>query len=138
MGFKDNCQLLVDPVCVDRALDVEGSGLNYMFEISATIPPEVSARFGKYDVVIAFAAPGDYALVENLSLCGVEEVHAFLPYPPADKEIHAADHVIQALCDVEMALMGETPLIKLTESKRAEGLRQLEELGARGNYVSIV
>jgi ADP-heptose:LPS heptosyltransferase len=128
MGHRERCQLLAVPQGADLALDVEGSGLHVLFEISAAPPDSVRARFGTYDAVVAFAAPGDYALAENLSACGVEEVHAFLPYPTAGEAIHAAEHAKQSLIGVDLAAPGEDPLLGVSAKEREDGAQALLSL----------
>lgn len=128
MGHRERCQLLAVPPGVDLALDVEGSGLHMLFEISAAPPDSVRARFGTYDAVVAFAAPGDYALAENLSACGVDEVHAFLPYPSADEKIHTAEHAKRSLIGVDLAAPGEDPRLEVSAKEREDGAQALVSL----------
>ena len=128
MGHRERCQLLAVPRGADLALDVEGSGLHVLFEISAAPPDSVCARFGSYDAVVAFAAPGDYALAENLSACGVEEVHAFLPFPSAGEDTHVAEHAKRALIGVDLASPGENPLLEVTAKEREDGAQALVSL----------
>jgi len=106
MGVKERCQLLVGAGGADRALDVEGSGLHLLYHMDAQPPPEVAARFSTYDVVVAFAAPGDYALAENLSACGVTEAHVFLPLPPESERIHVAQHLLRCMVQAGLAEPG--------------------------------
>jgi ADP-heptose:LPS heptosyltransferase len=128
MGHRERCQLLAVPQGADLALDVEGSGLHVLFEISAAPPDSVCARFGSYDAVVAFAAPGDYALAENLSACGVEEVHAFLPYPSAGDNVHVAEHAKRSLIGVDLAAPGEDPLLEVSAKEREDGAQALLSL----------
>jgi ADP-heptose:LPS heptosyltransferase len=128
MGHRERCQLLAVPPGADLALDVEGSGLHVLFEISAAPPDSVRARFGTYNAVVAFAAPGDYALAENLSACGVEEVHAFLPYPSAGENIHAAEHAKRSLIGVDLAAPGKDPLLAVSAKEREDGAQALVSL----------
>jgi len=129
MGHRERCQLLAVPPGADLALDVEGSGLHVLFEISAVPPDSVCARFGTYDAVVAFAAPGDYALAENLSACGVEEVHAFLPFPSAGENIHVAEHAKRSLIGVDLASPGEDPQLEASAREREDGRQVLQSLG---------
>jgi len=128
MGHRERCQLLAVPRGADLALDVEGSGLHVLFEISAAPPDSVRARFGSYDAVVAFAAPGDYALAENLSACGVEEVHAFLPFPSAGENVHVAEHAKRSLIGVDLAAPGEDPLLEVSAKEREDGAQALLSL----------
>lgn len=106
MGVGERCRLLVGDGGVDRALDVEGSGLHLLYQMDAAPPPEVTRRFAAYDVVVAFAAPGDYALAENLSACGVDEVHVFMPLPPQEERIHVSQHLLRCLVQAGLAEPG--------------------------------
>jgi ADP-heptose:LPS heptosyltransferase len=128
MGHRERCQLLAAPQGADLALDVEGSGLHVLFEISAAPPDSVRARFATYGAVVAFAAPGDYALAENLSACGVEEVHAFLPFPSAGENIHVAEHAKRSLIGVDLAAPGEDPLLEVSVKEREDGTQALLSL----------
>jgi ADP-heptose:LPS heptosyltransferase len=128
MGHRERCQLLAVPRGADLALDVEGSGLHVLFEISAAPPDSVRARFATYGAVVAFAAPGDYALAENLSACGVEEVHAFLPFPSAGENIHVAEHAKRSLIGVDLAEPGEDPLLEASAKEREDGAQALVSL----------
>jgi heptosyltransferase-3 len=128
MGHRERCQLLAVPRGADLALDVEGSGLHVLFEISAAPPEGVCARFAAYDAIVAFAAPGDYALAENLSACGVEEVHAFLPFPSAGEKIHVAEHAKRSLIGVDLAEPGEDPRLDVSAKEREDGAQALVSL----------
>lgn len=138
MGNRDRCQLLAVPRGADLALDVEGSGLHVLFEISVAPPDSVRARFGTYDAVVAFAAPGDYALAENLSACGVEEVHAFLPFPSAGEKIHVAEHAKRSLIGVDMASPGGDPVLEVTAREREDGSETLRTLGLEGQKLVLL
>lgn len=138
MGHRDRCQLLAVPRGADLALDVEGSGLHVLFEISVAPPDSIRARFGTYDAVVAFAAPGDYALAENLSACGVKEVHAFLPFPLAGERIHVAEHAKQSLIGVDLASPGEDPVLEVTAREREDGSQTLRTLGLEGRKLAVV
>lgn len=138
MGHRERCQLLVVPAGADLALDVEGSGLHVLFEISVDLPDSVRARFGTYDAVVAFAAPGDYALAENLSACGVQEVHAFLPFPPAGEKIHVAEHAKRSLIGVDLAAPGEPPLLEATAREGEEGSEVLRSLGLENQKLALL
>jgi ADP-heptose:LPS heptosyltransferase len=138
MGHRERCQLLAVPPGADLALDVEGSGLHVLFEISAAPPDSVCARFGSYDAVVAFAAPGDYALAENLSACGVEEVHAFLPCPSAGEETHVAEHAKQSLIGVDLAAPGEDPQLEVSAQEREEGAQALQSLGVQAKKLALL
>lgn len=138
MGHRDRCQLLVVSPGADIALDVEGSGLHVLFEISVAPPDSVCARFGTYDAVVAFATPGDYALAENLSACGVEEVHAFLPFPAAGEKIHVAEHAKQSLIGVDLASPGEDPVLAVTDREREDGSETLRTLGLEGRKLALL
>lgn len=138
MGHRERCGLLVVPGGGDQALDVEGTGLHLLFEISASIPPEVRARFGSYQAVVVFAAPGDYALPENLSACGVGEVHAFLPEPPAADAVHVADHALRALEGVDMAVAGETPPLPITGHENEAAAGWIQRLGLETHRFAVV
>ncbi len=138
MGNRERCQLLSVPSGADLALDVEGSGLHVLFEISTELPDSVRARFGDYHAVVAFAAPGDYALAENLSACGVREVHAFLPFPSAGERIHVAEHAKRSLVGVDLADPGEDPLLEVTEREHAEGGEALRSLGLQKEKLALL
>lgn len=138
MGHRDRCQLLAVPRGADLALDVEGSGLHVLFEISVAPPDSVCARFGTYDTVVAFAAPGDYALAENLSACGVSEVHAFLPFPSAGEKIHVAEHVKQSLIGVDLASPGEDPVLEVTAREREDGREILQAMGLENQKLALL
>jgi ADP-heptose:LPS heptosyltransferase len=138
MGHRERCQLLAGPRGADLALDVEGSGLHVLFEISAAPPDGVRARFGTYDSVVAFAAPGDYALAENLSACGVEEVHAFLPFPSGGERIHVAEHAKRSLIGVDMASPGEDPVLEVSDREREEGGQALRTLGMQERKIALL
>jgi heptosyltransferase III len=105
LGHRGRLGLLCGPGGADAALDVEGSGLHHLYSPEAAPPADVRARFGAYDVIVAFTAAGDCALAENLSACGAGEVHAFLPRPPAG--MHAAAHALDALVRAGLAVPGE-------------------------------
>jgi heptosyltransferase III len=128
MGHVQRCAALKVLGGVDQALEVEGSGLHLLFEISPALPSEVVAQFGVYDTVVAFAAPGDYALAENFSTCGVREVHAFLPFPAPEQPIHVADYAKSLLVGVELAEPGEDALLPVTEVERSEGRERIRSL----------
>ena len=138
MGHRERCQLLAVAQGADLALDVEGSGLHMLFEIAAAPPDSVRARFGTYDAVVAFAAPGDYALAENLSACGVEEVHAFLPFPSAYENIHVAEHAKRSLIGVDLAAPGEDPQLEVTAQEREEGARVLRSLDLEKKKLALL
>ena len=138
MGHRERCQLLAVPQGADLALDVEGSGLHMLFEISAAPPDSVCARFKTYDTVVAFAAPGDYALAENLSACGVEEVHAFLPFPSAGEDTHVAEHAKRALIGVDLASPGENPLLEVTAKEREDGAQALVSLDLWKKKIAVL
>ena len=138
MGHRDRCQLLAVPRGADLALDVEGSGLHVLFEISVAPPDSVCARFGTYDTVVAFAAPGDYALAENLSACGVSEVHAFLPFPLAGEKIHVAEHVKQSLIGVDLASPGEDPVLEVIAREREDGREILQTMGLENRKLALL
>jgi heptosyltransferase-3 len=138
MGHRERCQLLAVPAGADLALDVEGSGLHLLFEISAAPPDGVRARFGAYDAVVAFAAPGDYALAENLSACGVEEVHAFLPFPTAGEELHVTEHAKRSLIGVDLAAPGMDPRLEVTAQEREEGSQALRSLGLENRKLAVL
>lgn len=121
MGQRERCQTLVVPGGADQALEVEGSGLHHLFDVSPSLPSEVRARFGGYDTAIAFASPGDYALAENLSACGVGEVHAFLPFPSLGEGVHVAEHAKHSLIGVDLAAAGDDPRLPVSDSERAAG-----------------
>jgi len=104
LGHRARLELLVGPGGADRALEVEGSGLHHLFAPEAAPPAEVRARFGAYDVIVAFTAAGDCALAENLAACGAGEVHAFLPLPPPG--VHAALHALEAFAQAGLAPPG--------------------------------
>ena len=138
MGHRDRCQLLAVPRGADLALDVEGSGLHVLFEISDAPPDSDCARFGTYDTVVAFAAPGDYALAENLSACGVSEVHAFVPFPSAGEKIHVAEHVKQSLIGVDLASPGEDPVLGVTAREREDGREILQAMGLENQKLALL
>jgi ADP-heptose:LPS heptosyltransferase len=129
LGHRARCELLVVDDGADAALEVEGSGLHHLFDFSGTLPPEVQERFGSYDVVLAFAAPGDYALAENLSECGAREVHAFLSSPPEEERIHVAAYAKRLLAGQGMAADSEDPPLPVTDGERREAQRLLESHG---------
>ncbi len=138
MGNRERCELLAVEGGVDLALDVEGSGLHYLFEISARLPDQVCARFQAYDTIVAFAAPGDYALAENLSACGVAEVHAFLPFPVQADKIHIADHIINSLAGVGLASQVEPALLPVSDTESEDGRRLLDGLDLAGNKPVLI
>jgi len=132
LGHPDRLRPLVVPGGADAALDIEGSGLHRLFDLSPEVPEEVRSFFGGFQVVVAFAAPGDFALAENLSACGAGEVHAFLPFPSAGQAIHVADHAKQSLCGVNLAADGEDPLLPARQDELAAGVARLSELSLEG------
>jgi heptosyltransferase III len=129
MGNADRCRALVFPGGADHALHVEGSGLHLLYGLSPVLPPEVVRDFGSYDAIVAFAAPGDHAIAENLSACGATEVHAFLPFPSAGAPVHVAEHAKQSLLDVDLAASGKDPLLPASEAERTAGLKRLSASG---------
>jgi len=129
MGHRDRCELLAGQGGADQALEVEGSGLHYLFQMGSEPPPGVRRRFGSYDLIVVFAAPGDYALAENLSACGAREVHAFLPFPPEGERTHAADHLLDCLVGVGLAERGATVLLPISEQEKKAGRERLREIG---------
>ncbi len=129
MGHGDRCELLTGQGGADQALEVEGSGLHHLFQMGSDPPPGVRERFGSYDLIVAFAAPGDYALAENLSACGAREVHAFLPFPTGGERTHAADHLLNCLVEVGLAERGATVLLPVSEQERTAGRERLREIG---------
>ncbi|MBW1810075.1 MAG: glycosyltransferase family 9 protein [Deltaproteobacteria bacterium] len=138
MGNRESCELLAVEGGVDLAIDVEGSGLHYLFEISASLPDKVCTSFQSYDTVVAFAAPGDYALAENLSACGVGEVHAFLPYPVQADTIHIADHTINSLAGVDLARPVEPALLPVSKTESEDGRRKLDQLDLAGHKPALI
>ncbi len=138
MGIRSRLELLVGPGGADRALDVEGSGLHHLFEISVEPPDDVSLRFGAYSAVVAFAAPGDYALAENLSACGAGEVHAFLPFPPEDEALHVAEHALRSLAGVDLAAPGDLPRLPVSDPELSLGLEHLRAASLSGVSLALV
>lgn len=138
MGHRERIELLVGPWGADQALEVEGSGLHYLFEMGREPPPGVRERFGSYDLVVAFAAPGDYALAENLSACGAREVHAFLPFPPLTDRTHAAEHLMNCLAGAGLAERVATVSLPVSEQERTAGRERLTEYGIADERIVIL
>ncbi len=125
MGHPERCSLLVVAGGADRAIDADGSGLHRMFDLWEEPQPELTRRFGGYHRVVAFASPGDYSLAENLSACGVGEVHAFLPFPPSGERVHVADHTWRSLQGLNMATEDAEELLPVTEPERLAAQAEL-------------
>lgn len=138
MGYHERCALLKAAEGADRALDIEGSGYHHLLDIRGTLPPEVCSRFGAYDVVVAFAAPGDFVLAENLSACGVREVHAFLPFPSSGELIHVAKHCQRCILEADLGLDGPEISIPVSDSERAAGLDIVRRAGIYSNRLAII
>jgi len=138
MGHKKRVELLTVPGGIDRALDVEGSGLHHLFEISTALPDAVCERFGGYDTIAVFAGEGDYALAENLSACGASEVHAFLPLPRAGEGLRVADYLQKVLVDQGLGEHVSAPPLPVTEAEREAALKRLGALGLRGEKLACV
>ncbi|MBN2495712.1 MAG: glycosyltransferase family 9 protein [Deltaproteobacteria bacterium] len=138
MGHASRLQTLVVPGGADRACDVEGSGLHRFYELEADLPAEVAARFNTYSVVVAFTAPGDHTLAENLSACGVREVHAFLPFPPPGARIHAAEHVRQALIEVGLAERGPVPVLPVSDGELRSAQAHLARAGCDRGSLALL
>ncbi len=138
MGYRERCALLKAAVGANGALDIEGSGYHHLLDIRGTLPPEVCARFGAYDVVVAFAAPGDFVLAENLSACGTREVHAFLPFPSSGESIHVATHCRRCVLEADLGLDGPDLLIPVSDTERATGNEILTRTGVPKNRLALI
>ncbi len=138
MGHKERLEPLLVPGGINHALEIEGSGLHRLFQFDVELPSELRQRFGRYNIVVAFATPGEYALAENLSVCGVSEVHAFLPFPHNNEPIHAADHIKRALINVELATVDTDPLLPVTEVEQAKGIAALNAISASSGPLALL
>jgi ADP-heptose:LPS heptosyltransferase len=138
MGYRERCALLKANVGANGALDIEGSGYHHLLDIRGTLPPEVCALFGSFDVVVAFAAPGDFVLAENLSACGAREVHAFLPFPSSGESIHVAMHCQRCVLEADLALDGPDLLIPISDTERATGNEILSRAGIRSGKLGLI
>lgn len=110
---------------------MEGSSLHQLLAFEAEPDEKVRRWFKAFRTVVAFAAQGDYALGENLSACGVAEVHVFLPFPPEPARQHVAEYSLASLraadlCGPEADL---GPLLPVTDAERAAGMQHLSAAG---------
>ena len=143
MGIKQRLEPMVVPAGANHASDIEGSGYHHLLLPDANIPTRVAERFGAFDTVIAFSAKGDLALGENLSECGVDEVHVFLPFPPPGSGIHVARYTIDLLAsadlvDSESMLNGAQDLLPLADSEIRDGKKILRDLGINSDKLIVV
>ncbi|HSA23221.1 MAG TPA: glycosyltransferase family 9 protein [Myxococcota bacterium] len=139
LGHRGRLGLLCGPGGADAALEVEGSGLHHLYSPEAAPPAEVRARFGAYDVIVAFTAVGDCALAVNLSACGAGEVHAFLPRPP--EGVHAAAHALDALVRAGLAAPGDAsraPPLPVPAGAVEQGRTRLAAAGLAPGRVALL
>lgn len=129
LGARARLLPLVCPGGADAAHEGEGSGLHLLMSAQPVLSPEAQRFFGGFDTVVAFSAARDGLLAENLSLCGAAEVHAFLPLPAPGEPRHLADHLLDALCGVDLAQEGPPPPLPVTAAAREAAARRLGELG---------
>jgi ADP-heptose:LPS heptosyltransferase len=138
MGYRERCALLKAAAGANAVLDIEGSGYHHLLDIRGTLPPEVCARFGVYDVVVAFAAPGDFVLAENLAACGAKEVHAFLPFPSSGESIHVAMHCQRCVLEADLGLDGPDIPIPISDAERATGIEIVSRAGIPSGKLALI
>lgn len=140
MGVASRLQVLVGQAGADRALDVTGSGYHKLLQLDPDLDEPLKQRFGAYSSVVAFAAPGDFLLAENLSACGAGAVHLFMPLPAETDGLHAAAHLASVFEQAGLAgsIPPDPPILAVDDSTRESGRARLAQAGLDGERLALL
>ncbi len=143
MGTKHRLAPMLVAGGADVASDLDGSGYHHLLLADSQIPQWVRDRFGAFDIVIAFSSQGDLALGENLSDCGVGEVHVFLPFSAPGSGVHVARHTMDLLASVGLVDSGNLGdelqgVLPVTDAESEAGNRALQDLRVSGRDLVLV
>ncbi|MBA2241298.1 MAG: glycosyltransferase family 9 protein [Chthoniobacterales bacterium] len=128
LGYKHIVALVENRFYAQAVRSLESGQLARFFAKGAELPPDMSAYFGKVDLVLSYLFDPDKIFEENVRRCGVEKFLA--ASPKITGPAHAARHLARPLVELGLQLNEPAAILYPSAADQETAARVLRRLAA--------
>lgn len=123
MGDPAVLRLLCGRGAVGAVWPFDGLDVGPMFRPDGALTPELSRRFGGYDVIINYAGPADSVFARNLSRVARNRIVHCDARPSPQMCVHMSEFLQRPLPALGVPRCSDRPRLRLTPHDRQRGMR---------------
>jgi len=97
MGRPERLSLVKFDLEAESFHSIDQAGMAYFYSDGGGLPPQLSAFFSSFRIVLVFGKDHGSILAKNLSRAGVERVITIPPFPPQESGVHVSEYLAGSL-----------------------------------------